>query len=92
MKLVLGLAIGVALGLVFAPAAGKRTRAQLKNKARDLTHYPERKAQEKVRAVAEETEQRAGEIGSRVGRDVAQATVKAVTSEVLDKNEPGGRA
>ena len=92
MKLVLGFAIGVALGLVFAPAAGKRTRAQLKDKARDLTHYPERKAQEKVREVAAETEQRAGEIGSREGRDSAQAAVKAVTSEVLDKNEPGRRA
>jgi gas vesicle protein len=76
---------------VFAPAPGEKTRSQLKNKARDFTGYPERKTREKIRAVAAETEQRAGEIGSRVGRDVAQAAVKAVTSEVLNNNEPGQR-
>jgi gas vesicle protein len=91
MKLVLGFAIGVALGLVFAPASGEKTRAQLKNKARDLSRYPARKAQEKVRKAAAETEQRAGEIGSRVGREVAQAAVKAVTREVVNNNEPGQR-
>ena len=57
MRLVLGFAIGVALGLVFAPASGEKTRAQLK-----------------------------------LGRDVAQAAVKAVSSEVLNENDPGQRA
>lgn len=89
MKLLWGFAIGVALGLVFAPSSGEKTRAQLKNKTRDFTRYPEQKAQEKVREVARETEHRAGEIGSRVGRDVAQAAVKPVTREVLNHNEPG---
>ena len=46
MKLALGFAIGVALGLVFAPASGEKTRAQLKNKARDFTR-PEPKARER---------------------------------------------
>lgn len=92
MKLVLGFAIGVALGLVFAPACGEKTRTQLKNKARDFTRYPGRKAQEKIREVAAGAEQRAGEMGSRVGRDVAQAAGKAVTSEVLNSNERGERA
>ena len=92
MKLVLGFAIGVALGLVFAPASGEKTRAQLKNKARDLAHYPERRAQEKIRRAAAETEQRAGEIGSRVGRDAAQAAVKAVISEAPNKNDQGQTA
>ena len=87
MRLVLGFAIGVALGLVFAPASGEKSRTQLKNKARDFTRHPERKAQEKVRVVAAETEQKAGEIGSRAGRKVRQAG-KAVT-DVLHNDEPG---
>lgn len=89
MKLVLGLAIGVALGLVFAPASGEKTRTRLKNKARDFTRHPEPKAKEKVRVMAAETEQRAGEIRSRVGRKVRQAAGKSVTSDVLQHNEPG---
>jgi len=89
MKLVLGFAIGVALGLVFAPAWGEKTRAQLKTKARDFTRHPERKAQEKVRVVAAETEQRAREIGSRVRRGVRRAAVKPGTSDVLNNNELG---
>lgn len=88
MKLVMGFAIGVALGLVFAPASGEKTRAQLKNKARDITRYPKRKTREKVREIAGDTEQRAGKIGSRVGRDAAQSAARA-TSEVLNNNQPG---
>ena len=91
MKLVLGFAIGVALGLVFAPASGEKTRTQLKNKARDVTRHPEPKAKEKVRVMGAETE-RAGEIGSRVRRKVRQAAGKSVTSDVLQHNEPGQRA
>lgn len=86
MKFVLGFAVGVALGLVFAPAPGSETRRELKNKARELAHFPERKIEEKVREAASSAEQKAGDIGSRVGRDAAQAAVKAVTSEVLNKD------
>ena len=87
MRFVLGFAVGVALGLVFAPAPGVETRRELGNKVRELSRYPERKIEEKVQEAAASAEQKAGEIGSRVGRDAAQAAVKAVTSEVLKKND-----
>jgi gas vesicle protein len=87
MKFVLGFAIGVALGIVFAPAPGSETRRELKNKARELSDYPERKINEKVQEAAASAQEKAGDIGSRVGRDAAQAAVKAVTSEVLKIND-----
>ena len=87
MKFVLGFAIGVALGIVFAPAPGSETRRELKNKASELSHYPERKINEKVQEAAASAQEKAGDIGSRVGRDAAQAAVKAVTSEVLKTND-----
>lgn len=87
MKFIFGFAIGVALAFVFAPAAGKETRAQLKKKTRELARYPERKIAEKVAEAAGRTEEKAGEIGSRVEREAAQAAVKAVVSEVLDKDQ-----
>ncbi|HEX3104443.1 MAG TPA: YtxH domain-containing protein [Terriglobales bacterium] len=87
MKFVLGFAIGVALGMVFAPAPGSDTRRELKNKIRELGRYPEQKIEEKVQQAAASVEQKAGEIGSRVGRDAAQAAVKAVTSEVLEDDQ-----
>jgi len=87
MKFVLGFAIGVALGIVFAPAPGSETRRELKNKASELSHYPERKINEKVQEAAASAQEKAGDIGSRVGRDAAQAAVKAVTSEVLKIND-----
>ena len=87
MKFVLGFAIGVALGIVFAPAPGSETRRELKNKARELSDYPERKINEKVQEAAASAQEKAGDIGSRVGRDAAQAAVKAVTREVLKIND-----
>jgi gas vesicle protein len=86
MRFLLGFAVGVALGLVFAPVPGSDARRELGNKVRDLSRYPERKLEKKAQEAAVRVEQRAGEIGSRVGRDVAQATVKAVASEVLEKD------
>jgi gas vesicle protein len=87
MKFVLGFAIGVALGIVFAPAPGSETRRELKNKVHELSDYPERKINEKVQEAAASAQEKAGDIGSRVGRDAAQAAVKAVTSEVLKIND-----
>jgi gas vesicle protein len=87
MKFLLGFAIGFGLAVVFAPAPGSETREQLKNKARELIRYPEQRIEEKVAEAAEQAEQKAGDIGSRIGRDVAQATVKAVRSEMLNKDD-----
>ena len=87
MKFLMGFAVGLGLAVVFAPAPGSETRAQLKNKARELIRYPEQRMEEKIAKAAEQAEQKAGDIGSRIGRDVAQATVKAVSSEMLKKDD-----
>jgi len=82
VRFLIGFGIGVVLGIMFAPAPGERTRAELARRLRDLSQVPERKVQEKVDKVAARAEAKAGEIGSRVGREVAEAAVKAVRSEV----------
>jgi gas vesicle protein len=66
MKFVLGFAVGVALGLVFAPAPGTETRRELKNKVRELSHYPERKIEEKVQQAAASAEQKAATSGAEL--------------------------
>jgi gas vesicle protein len=78
-----GCAVGVGLGMMFAPAPGEETRAQLAGKVREITSFPERRMQEKVEEVAAGAEDKAGDIGSRVGRQVAETAVKAVTDELV---------
>lgn len=87
MRFLLGFGIGVVLGIVFAPAPGEETRDRLLDKARELVHLPERKIQEKAQEIAEVSKDRAGEIGSRVGRQAAEAAVQAVKDEVLNKGQ-----
>lgn len=79
MKFLFGLAIGVALGLVYAPARGEETRERLMQKAGELADIPRQKAEE----LADVTEQKAGEIGARVGRELAQSSVEAVRGKTL---------
>ena len=79
MKFILGVAAGIALGLIFAPAPGEETRARLKDKAGELAEIPRQKAAE----LADAAEQRAGEIGARVGRELAQSSVEAMRPDTL---------
>jgi len=83
MKFVLGFMTGVALGLVFAPAAGRQTREELAQKARDWSEVPAQKAAE----IAEASKQKAGDLGARVGRQAAEAAVQAATNELLGKKK-----
>lgn len=83
MRFLLGFAIGVGLGMIFAPAPGEETRRRLLDKTRELAQLPERKVQEKVQEISATSKDKAGEIGSRVGREAAEAAVQAVTDEVL---------
>ena len=79
MKFILGLTIGVALGLIYAPARGEETRERLKQKAEELADVP----RQKIGEMADVSEQKAGEIGARIGREVAQSSVQAVREKVL---------
>lgn len=79
MKFVIGLAIGVALGTVFAPAPGEETRHWLKQKAGDASRFPKKK----LREAADATREKAGEMGARVGRQAAESAVQAVENKVV---------
>jgi gas vesicle protein len=81
MKFLFGLAVGVVLGLIYAPARGEETRQRLMDKAGELADIPRQKAEE----LADVAEQKAGEIGARVGRDLAQSSVQAARGKVLDE-------
>ncbi len=83
MKFVLGLTVGVALGLIFAPERGEVTRQRLREKAEELAEVPRRKAEE----LADVGEQKAGEIGARVGREAAQSAVQSIREKVLDEEK-----
>ena len=85
MKFVLGFAIGISLGILFAPAPGVEVRSRLSQRIRELSNFPEKKAAE----FAEAAKERAGELGSRVGRQAAEAAVEAVREDVLGRNKAG---
>ena len=79
MKFLVGFGIGVALGVIFAPASGEQTRRTLRDKATDLAHLPEKKAAQ----AAESAKSKAGELGARVGQQEAEAAVQSVKDELL---------
>jgi len=79
MRFLLGLGIGIGVGMVLAPASGVETRRKLRESLNDLAHLPE----EKIQAAAESIQEKAGDLGSRVGRQAAEAAVESVRKEVL---------
>lgn len=81
MKFLFGLAVGVVLGLIYAPARGEETRERLMEKAGELADLPREKAQE----LADKAEQKAGDMGARLGRELAQSGVQAVREKTLDE-------
>lgn len=72
MKFLSGLTIGVVLGFLFAPAAGEQTRHALAEKMQNAAAESEQKLQAK-----------AGDLGSKVGRQAAEAAVAAATKDLL---------
>jgi hypothetical protein len=84
MRFLLGFAVGFGLGLLIAPASGAETRDNIAHRMRDLAEIPRQKAE----AAAEAAKKRAGELGSRVGREAAEAAVDAVEKDVLGKDQP----
>ncbi len=87
-RFLLGFGIGVGVGMLLAPVSGEEARHTVADKARDLIEMPRRKVQEKMEQAAETAEQKAGAIGSKVGREAAQAAVAAVRQNVVGKDRP----
>jgi gas vesicle protein len=83
MRFLLGFAIGFGLGVLMAPASGAETRDKIAQRIRDVAEIPRQKAEK----AAEAAKQRVGELGSRVGREVAEAAVDAVEKDVLGQNK-----
>lgn len=75
MKLLLGFAVGIALGLVYAPASGEETRHKLFGAVKDWIERPE----QKVHDVA-------GDLGSKWGREAAEAAVDKVLHRGEEKS------
>ena len=87
MKFFLGFGIGITLAILFAPARGEETRRQLGETARDWASAPRQQMEDKVEEIARKSEQKAGDVGSEVGRKAAEAAVRAVREEVLGNPE-----
>ena len=78
MKFFFGFAIGLAGALLFAPARGEETRNRLFERGRELASDPQAKLNETVQRVSETAREKAGEIGSVVGRQTAEAIANSV--------------
>lgn len=83
LQFVLGFGIGFALALAFTPASGEQSRRLIANKARELIQFPSRKIEEETRKAAELAKEKAGQIGSDVGRQAAEAAVDAVEKNLF---------
>jgi gas vesicle protein len=81
MKFLFGLAIGVALGLLYAPAPGEETRRRLAEKARELPELPQQKARE----IAASVKAKAGDLGAKLGRQAAEAAVEKATPNAVSQ-------
>ncbi len=82
MKFLFGLAVGVVVGLLYAPAPGEETREKLYEKAGDYARVP----QEKLADLAQDKKEKVAQMGERLGREAAESAVDSV-SEKLRNNE-----
>lgn len=81
MKFIFGFAIGVALGLLYAPARGEETRRKLLEKIRELPELP----QQKEREIAATAKIKAGDLGAQLGRQAAEAAVESATPNAMSQ-------
>ena len=68
----LGLGVGIAAGLLFAPKSGEETRAMIKSKASDGSDYVKRRSGE-LRDTASEAVDRGREVVNRQKDQIAAA-------------------
>lgn len=100
---ILGVAIGAAIGFLFAPEAGRSTRAKVSSRLRALKEYAGEKAGELVDQVVsveeeepeeaplsarEELERRLGEARRRRRTGSGKALRRGTAAEVEEEDEP----
>jgi len=87
IRFLLGFGVGIGLGVLFAPVRGEATRHELAHKARHLVEIPKRHLRESLEQAANAAEEKAGDIGSRIGRQAAEAAVESVKKEILGEDK-----
>lgn len=70
-KFILGFGIGIALGIIFAPAKGEEMRARLKGKAKQAANLTRKRAVE----MADASKEKAAELGEKIGGLRTEAAV-----------------
>lgn len=78
MKFLLGLALGLTGGLLFAPAPGQETRRKLRREADEFAGESQERFQHAAEKVTETARDKAGQIGSAVGRQAAESVVESM--------------
>jgi len=79
LSFVIGLSVGAVVALLSTPVSGEETRAWLSRKAEEMSEIP----QEQAAQVAEAAKEKAGDLGSQIGRRAAEATVEAAKENIL---------
>ncbi len=87
MKFLFGVGLGFVVGMIVAPAPGTDSRRRLAQTVRGWVNAPRERMEEKVDEIARKSEQKAGDVGSEVGRKAAEAAVRAVREEVIGSPE-----
>lgn len=80
MKFLAGVGIGFGVGLLIAPARGQETRRKLKEKAEQVAEAPRKKAVETLEA----SKGKAGAMGEKIGRQVAEAAVDTLKERLAN--------
>lgn len=86
-RFLFGFAVGMGLGMLFAPAPGEETRDLLRQRTREWMEMSQRKIEEEVEVAAQLAKAKAGGPGSQIGRQAAENAVQTVEQNVLGKNK-----
>lgn len=84
MKFLLGFGIGFAGALLLAPARGDETRRKLMAKAQDVASTSRQKMDQTAQQIEQAAREKAGAIGSAVGRQAAEAVVESMMGKPVN--------
>ena len=79
LSFIIGLSVGAVVALLSTPVSGEETRAWLNRKVEEMKEISQQKAAQATDAVKE----KAGDLGSQIGRRAAEAAVEAAKENIL---------